>query len=171
MGSDKQLKPSGAEEMPKPSRLRASSPSAGAGKRTPVSRGLSDTDYHRLAQFRHALRQFLHFSDDAARRGGLTSQQYQALVAVRGFAGNQPPSVGDLAGWLMIEHHSAVGLVDRLVAADLVARGKHGLDGRRVTLALTPKAKTLLTGLVDAHRAELRRLVPLMKPLLSDLER
>jgi DNA-binding MarR family transcriptional regulator len=134
------------------------------------SRALSEADYRRLAEFRHALRQLLHFSDEAARRGGLTPQQYQALVAVRGFGGSRAPSVGDLASWLMIEHHSAVGLVDRLVAGGLIVRGKQDMDGRRVTLALAPKAQTLLAGLVDAHRTELRRLVPLMKPLLSDLE-
>ena len=152
------------------SRSRAPSPNTAASKRTAL-RALSETDYRRLAQFRHALRQFLQFSEGAAGDAGLTPQQYQALVAIRGLAGGEPPSVGDLANWLLIEHHSAVGLVDRLVAAGLIVRGKQESDGRRVTLVLTPKAQGLLAGLVDAHRAELRRLIPLMKPLLSELER
>lgn len=151
-------------------RSRTPSPGSAGAKRSP-SRALSETDFRRLAQFRYALREFLHFSDGAAGQAGLTPQQYQALVALRGLPGMEPPSVGDLAGWLLIEHHSAVGLVDRLAAAGLIVRGKEGKDGRRVTLALTAKAQTLLGGLVDAHRAELRRLIPLMKPLLSELER
>ena len=151
------------------SRSRVPSPNP-SSKRT-ASRALSEGDYRRLAQFRHALRQFLHFSEGAATDSGLTPQQYQALVAIRGLGGAEPPGVGDLASWLLIEHHRAVGLVDRLVAAGLIVRGKQESDGRRVTLVLTPKALGLLTGLVDAHRAELRRLIPLMKPLLSELER
>jgi DNA-binding MarR family transcriptional regulator len=152
------------------SRPRTPAPASAGAKRTP-SRALSETDYRRLAQFRFALREFLHFSDAAAGQVGLTPQQYQAMVAVRGLAGEHPPSVGDLARWLLIEHHSAVGLVDRLSAAGLIVRGKEGGDGRRVTLSLTSKAEQVLTGLVDAHRAELRRLIPLIKPLLSELER
>lgn len=148
-----------------------SRPARAVPAKRPSTRALSDTDYRRLAQFRYALRQFLHFSDAAASGGGLTPQQYQALVAVRGLAGETPPSIGDLAQWLLIEHHSAVGLVDRLAAAGLVVRGKQDTDGRRVSLELTPKAQGLLASLVDAHRAELRRLIPLIKPLMSELER
>ena len=160
----------GGPTMASSSRPRTPAPTSAGTKRS-TARALSETDFRRLAQFRYALREFLHFSDGAAGEAGLTPQQYQALVAVRGLSGEEPPSVGDLAGWLLIEHHSAVGLVDRLAAAGLIVRGKEGKDGRRVTLALTPKAQTLLSGLVDAHRAELRRLIPLMKPLLSELER
>jgi DNA-binding MarR family transcriptional regulator len=166
IGSDRAL---GGQEMANSSRSRASSASAATAKR-PSTRALSEADYRRLAQFRYALRQFLHFSDDAAAHAGLSPQQYQALVVVRGFAGEGPPSVGDLAEWLLIEHHSAVGLVDRLAAAGLIVRGKEVADGRRVTLVLTEKAQELLAGLVDAHRAELRRLIPLIKPLLSELD-
>jgi DNA-binding MarR family transcriptional regulator len=132
---------------------------------------LSDADYRRLAQFRYALRQFLYFSEGAARNVGLNPQQYQALVAIRGFPGAGRPGVGDLASHLLIEHHSAVGLVDRLVNAGLLMREREEADGRRVSLTLTPKAQEVLAGLVTAHRAELRRLVPMMAPLMRELKR
>src|SRR5437868_4628759 len=136
----------GGREMPSSPRTRAPSSTA-VPKKRPAARALSESDYRRLAQFRYALREFLHFSDAAAGQAGLTPQQYQALVALRGLASDQPPSVGDLAHWLLIEHHSAVGLVDRLSAAGLIVRGKEGEDGRRVTLALTSKADQVLRDL------------------------
>ena len=140
-----------------------------SARRSATPRELSDTDYQRLAQFRFALRQFLHFSDDAARRAGLSPQQYQALVVVRGFADGRAPTIGELARRLLIEHHSAVGLVDRLEAVGLLMRKKEAGDGRRVAVVLTERAQDLLRDLVAAHRNELRRLMPLMKPLFSQL--
>ncbi|HEY4115019.1 MAG TPA: MarR family winged helix-turn-helix transcriptional regulator [Rhizomicrobium sp.] len=140
-----------------------------ASKRSSTSRELGDAEYQRLAQFRYALRQFLHFSDDAARQAGLNPQQYQLLVLVRGFTPGEEPTVGAVAKRLLIKHHSAVGLVDRLEAEGLLVRKRDGIDGRKVTLALTGKAETVLNLLVGAHRKELRRLVPLMKPLLAEL--
>jgi DNA-binding MarR family transcriptional regulator len=90
-------------------------------------------------------------------------------VVVRGFDGGRAPSVGELAKWLLIEHHSAVGLVDRLEAAGLFMRRKESPDGRRVSLVLTERAQDLLSDLAAAHRSELRRLMPLMKPLFNQL--
>jgi DNA-binding MarR family transcriptional regulator len=140
-----------------------------SNKRSAASRELGDAEYQRLAQFRFALRQFLHFSDDAAREAGLNPQQYQLLVLVRGFMPGEPPTVGAVAKRLLIKHHSAVGLVDRLEAEGLLVRERDSADGRRVALALTDKAETILHSLVGAHRKEIRRLVPLMKPLLAEL--
>ncbi len=134
------------------------------------NRDLNNADYQRLARFRFALRKFLHFSEDAAREAGLSPQQYQALVAIRGFDGSKPATVGDLSKRLLIEHHSAVGLVDRLVEAGLLVRQREEADNRRVALLLTDKAETLLSSLTLSHRDELRRLLPLMKPLFMQLE-
>ena len=50
-------------------------------------RPLSDADYRSLAEFRHALRRFLAFSEHAARDHGLTPSQHQLLLAIRGHAG------------------------------------------------------------------------------------
>ena len=115
------------------------------------------------------LRQFLAFSEAEALDAGLSPQQHQALLAIKGAEG--PTTIGDLAERLAIRHNSAVGLADRLERLHLLARQTDPADGRRVTLALTGDAEKLLAGLTAAHRDELRRLTPLLKPLLNKLER
>src|SRR5512143_1731075 len=92
----------------------------------------SKADYETLAAFRHALRQVLHFSEEAAERVGLTPQQHQALLAIKGYPGRDYVSIGELAERLRIRHHSAVGLVDRLEAQNLVARQGAEADRRQV---------------------------------------
>ena len=129
---------------------------------------LAPSDYRLLAEFRHQLRNFLAFSEDAARNAGLAPQQHQALLAIKGFDGS--PTVGDLAERLLVRHHSAVGLVDRLVEARLVMRCHDLHDRRRVTLALTRQADVLLGELSVAHRDELRRMAPMLRAVLDRLE-
>jgi DNA-binding MarR family transcriptional regulator len=119
---------------------------------------LSKQDYQALAGFRHALRQFLAFSEAAAAEAGLTPGQHQALLAIKGMPGGNDISVGDLAAWLGVRHHSCVGLVDRLVRQGLVRRCHDPVDRRRMALRLTARAERKLAGLSVAHRDELRRL-------------
>src|SRR3974377_1996575 len=83
-------------------------------------------DYHRLLELRSGLRRFQFWSEESAREAGLTPSQHDLLLAVRGHPDRRGPSIGDLAGYLMLRHHSTVGLVDRAEAAGLVAR--HGDD-------------------------------------------
>ena len=71
--------------------------------------------YQQLAEFRYQIRRFLHFSEEAARRAGITPQQYLTLLAVRGFPGRDRVTVSELAERLKIRHHSTVGLIDRMV--------------------------------------------------------
>jgi DNA-binding MarR family transcriptional regulator len=130
-------------------------------------RPLTQADYRRLAEFRHLLRQFMLFSEDAAELAGLTAQQHQALLAIKGFGGDQPLTVGALAERLGIKHHSAVGLVDRLLSKSLVKRKTCPQDRRQVMLELTPQAARLLAKLSAAHRDELQRLAPLLRTLLA----
>lgn len=127
---------------------------------------LTDADYRALAEFRHQLRQFLLFSEDAARRAGLAPRQHQALLAIKGFA---HPTVGDLAKRLGIKSHSAAGLVNRLAIEKLVRRVTNTTDRRCSYLALTPAAERRLEGLTLAHRAELKRLATLWGPLFVAL--
>ena len=129
--------------------------------------GLAPADYERLAEFRYLLRQFLIFSEQAAERAGLTAQQHQALLAIKGFGAARPLTVGELAGRLGIKHHSAVGLVDRLLAKSLVRRQAGARDRRQVMIRLTSRAERLLARLSAAHRAELERLAPLLQTLLA----
>jgi DNA-binding MarR family transcriptional regulator len=58
------------------------------------------------------LRKFLRFSEEAALAVGLTPQQHQALLAIKGFPGDHRMTVGELAERLQIRHQSAVGLTD-----------------------------------------------------------
>ncbi|HKU53947.1 MAG TPA: MarR family transcriptional regulator [Rhizomicrobium sp.] len=127
---------------------------------------LSSEDYRALAGFRRALRQFLAFSQAAAEAAGLTPAQHQALLAIKGMPGAGDTSVGDLAAWLGIRHHSCVGLVDRLVRQGLVRRRRDPIDRRRMGLRLTARAKRRLEDLSAAHRDELRRLSEALGPLL-----
>jgi DNA-binding MarR family transcriptional regulator len=143
---------------------------AAAGTPGARRRSLAKRDYETLAEFRHVLRQFGAFSEAAARRAGLTAQQHQALLAVKGFPGRDAVTVGDLAERLNLKHHSVVGLVDRLSARGLIQRRHDEADRRRVMIALTAQAETLLLELSLAHRDELRRLAPLLRTLLQGME-
>ena len=143
------------------------------GGRGPVVRAprrvrpLNHADFERLAEFRYLLRHFLIFSEEAAEQAGLTAQQHQALLAIKGFGKAKPMTTGDLAERLGIRHHSAVGMIDRLLTKSLVKRRHGSEDRRQVLLALTPKADALLARLSAAHRDELQRLAPLLQTLLT----
>jgi DNA-binding MarR family transcriptional regulator len=136
----------------------------------PPTRPLTDADYERLAEFRYLLRHFLMFSEEAAEQTGLTAQQHQALLAIKGIGRTTPVTAGDLAERLGIRHHSAVGLIDRLASKSLVKRRIGPKDRRQVLLTLTPRAEKLLGQLSTAHRDEVRRLAPLLQTLLTHFE-
>jgi len=131
---------------------------------------LKASDYRLLAEFRHVLRAFIAFSETEASQLGLSSQQHQALLAIKGNSG-QSMTVGELASRLAIQHNSAVGLVNRLVRPRYVVRQTDLSDRRRAYLHVTPKGEALLEKLTATHRAELRRIAPLLKPLLNQLQR
>lgn len=121
---------------------------------------MSKAEYEALAAFRYTLRQFLRGSEQRAQEVGLTLQQYLALLAVKGFPGRDYLTIGELAERLQIQHHSAVGLVDRLVAQDLAARQPAETDRRQVFVTLTPRGEEILEKLALANRSQLRRLEP-----------
>ncbi|HEY8287666.1 MAG TPA: MarR family transcriptional regulator, partial [Acetobacteraceae bacterium] len=128
---------------------------------------LDQQDYRTLSEFRYLVRRFLAFSADAARGAGLTSRQHQALLAIKGFAGEGCPTVGDLAALLCIQHHSAVELADRLVEGGLILRTHDSGDRRRVRLGLTAAAERHLAGLSAIHLEELHRLRPTLLQILD----
>lgn len=130
---------------------------------------LKPSDYRLLADFRYLLRQFLAFSEEQVAAIGLSPQQHQALLAIKGHP-DDVPTIGDLAHRLALRHNSAVGLVNRLVETGLVVRRKDLADRRRITLDLTKAGETALEKLTVAHRDELRRMASLLKPLLSQLQ-
>jgi DNA-binding MarR family transcriptional regulator len=121
---------------------------------------IDKSEYEILASFRYALRGFLSFSEAAADEVGLAPQQYQALLAVKGYPGRDVVTINELAHQLLIKHNSAVGLVDRLEAEHLVARRPSAEDRRKVNVQLTAKGSRIFEKLAAAHRRELRRIGP-----------
>jgi len=102
---------------------------------------LSQQDYETLAAFRHLLRRFAAFNEAEARAVGLTAQQHQALLAIKGTPGRDAVGVNDIAAHLLIRHNTAVELVDRLADAQWVRRLPDPTDGRRTLVALTEGGK------------------------------
>ncbi len=119
---------------------------------------VTDDEYRTLARFRRALRTFLRFSEEAARTAGITPGQYQLMIMIRGADAGTAPTVGDIADALKLRHHSAVELVDRAVAAELIRRRSDPQDGRRQRLTLTATGEDMLAGLAAVHLEELHRL-------------
>lgn len=134
-----------------------------------TERPLTDRDYRALAQFRHALRVFLRFSEEAARAEGLTPAQHQLLLAIRGH-GDGTPSIGELAEVLQVRNNSVVGLVDRSDAAGLTRSEADPDDGRRRLVALAPAGIEVLERLSGRHRAELRGFRDEMAEVLRELD-
>ena len=130
---------------------------------------LTDAEYKSLAGFRYTLRRFFAFSEEVAVSVGLTPQQYQAMLAIRAHGAAEPMTVGDLASQLMIRHHSAVGLVDRLEDRGLVVRQDNQRDRRVVCLVLTMRGEGLLRSLASTHRQELLRMRSEVISLLESL--
>jgi DNA-binding MarR family transcriptional regulator len=150
------------KKRPKPE-LRA------AGTRT-SNQPARNVDYEALARFRHQLRRFLSFSETAANKAGLTPQQHQALLAIKGFSSPDPISVGDLAQYLFIRHHTAVELMDRMTKLGLLKRVVDGDDSRRVLLKLTKKGELRLQTLSKMHFEELRSASPALTRILRTFQ-
>lgn len=131
-----------------------------------TSSSLHDSDYAALADFRAALRNFLAFSEAKASEVGLTPQQHQALLAVRGAAAGQA-TIGYVAERLILKPHSASELIHRLEDQQLVSRHAAQEDKRKSVLTLTRHAETLLAELSATHRDEISRLKPLLLELLD----
>jgi DNA-binding MarR family transcriptional regulator len=128
---------------------------------------LTRDDFENLLAFRTSLRKFQRWSEDQANAAGLTHVQHQLLVAIKGHPGGEPPTVGDLSGYLLQRHHSTVELVDRAAAAGLVERVSDRSDGRVVRVRLTPLGERRLSELTPAHLTELRRLASVLNELVT----
>jgi DNA-binding MarR family transcriptional regulator len=140
---------------------------AGATAHRPVR--LTKSRYEMLAELRYYLRRYVRFSELAAQEAGLTPRQYQALLAIKGFPNREKVTIGELAEQLQIAHHSAVGLVDRSVAQNLIAREPSTEDRRQVYVKLTKRGSEVLEQLAGIHRQEIRRLGPRLGLILDAL--
>ncbi|MGH3255780.1 MAG: MarR family winged helix-turn-helix transcriptional regulator [Streptosporangiaceae bacterium] len=128
---------------------------------------LTQQDFERLLEFRVSLRRFQRWSEDQAQAAGLTHVQHQLMVAIKGHPGGQPPTVGDLAGYLLLRPHSTVELVDRAEFAGLVQRTRDPADGRVVRVRLTPQGDQILQRLTRAHLERLHELAAVLDEFVT----
>ncbi|WP_445189190.1 MarR family winged helix-turn-helix transcriptional regulator [Pseudonocardia sp. Cha107L01] len=130
---------------------------------------LTKQDFEALAQFRFGIRRYLRFSEETVREAGLTPQQYQLLLALKGFPGREWATIRELADRLQLRHHSVVELINRAQGQDLVERGTHPDDGRAVRVFLTPQGQDVLARLGALHREQLGQMhAVLTLPTWSD---
>ena len=119
---------------------------------------LTKQDFEALARFRFGIRRYLRFSEETVRRHGVTPQQYQLMLAIKGFEGRDWALVRELADGLQLRHHSVVELVNRAQGQGLVRRTTDPDDARAVRVLLTDQGEQLLGRLSALHRDELRRM-------------
>jgi DNA-binding MarR family transcriptional regulator len=132
---------------------------------------LTQADYETLASFRYGVRRYLAFAEANARSVGLTSQQHQALLAIKVRTATQPMSIGDLAAELLIRHHSTVELVGRLEKGGFTQRTIDPEDRRKVLVTLTPVGEKLLADLSVSNLRELRLISPAFSGLLGQVDK
>jgi DNA-binding MarR family transcriptional regulator len=132
--------------------------------------GLNPEWYEALAGFRSALRRFLAGSETISREAGVTPQQYQAMLAIR-TRPNATMAMKELAEQLLLTHHAAVQMIDRLAKADLASREASTSDRRLVLLKLTPKGEALLDQLAERHLQVMLRHEPQLSAALKDLRK
>ena len=129
---------------------------------------LSMAEYRAMAEFRFQIRKFLHFSDQAVEAAGLERAQYQLMLAIKGLPEGTRPRIRDVANRMLIQHHSAVELINRLEDGGYVRRERAMDDRREVLLELTPKGERVLAELALHHHEELQDAAP---ALVSALRR
>lgn len=123
-----------------------------------MSKNLKKETYESLAEFRYQLKKFLHFSDSEARKVGLTPQQHQLLLAIKGFPGRDFATPSELSERLFITHNACVGLIDRCSQLDFVTRTSNPDDGRSVLIKLTSQGEEILQRLSEIHLEEIIRI-------------
>jgi DNA-binding MarR family transcriptional regulator len=129
---------------------------------------LTQRDYTNLLRFRTALRRFESWSQDQARRVGLTPERHQLLLAIKGHPDSRGPTIRETAEYLNTRHHSVVGLVDRTERTGLLCRVADTEDARLVRLNLTELGEQRIAQLTQLHLAELARLAPVLAHLVAE---
>jgi DNA-binding MarR family transcriptional regulator len=130
---------------------------------------LEQSDFEHLLELRTGLRRFIRWSDQQAQSAGLTPAKHQLLLAVKGHPDPAGPTIGEVADYLVLRHHSAVGLIDRAVKDGLVKRNKDRAKGV-VRVTLTRAGNDKLDALAEAHLEEIAHLAPTMRTLWRALE-
>jgi DNA-binding MarR family transcriptional regulator len=132
---------------------------------------LVQSDFEHLLALRTGLRRFLRWSEHQAIEAGITAAQHQLLLAIQGHPDPAGPTIGDVADYLVLRHHSAVGLVDRAAAAGLVERHADRSNHGAVRLSLTEAGVEKLDVLTETHLEEIEQLAPAMRALWQVLEK
>jgi DNA-binding MarR family transcriptional regulator len=122
-----------------------------------------------MAELRYRIRCFLRFSENAARKAGVEPQQQQLLLAIKGLPGSAKPTIGVLAERMQLQHHSTVGLIDRLVERGHLVRLRAADDKRQVLIKLTHDGEECLRKLAFNHLHELRTVGPKFVNVLQSL--
>jgi DNA-binding MarR family transcriptional regulator len=129
---------------------------------------MAELDYAALLNFRTALRRFNRWSEEQAAAVGLTHTQHQLLLAIKGHGDPCGPTIGEIAEYLLIRHHSAVELVGRTEALGFIERNKDDTDARIVRMTLTKDGEDSIHALTALHLSELRALGPKLRPVLDE---
>lgn len=132
-----------------------------------MARPLTDGQFATLLEFRVAWRKFTHWSEQQALAAGLTPAQHQLLVAIRGHGDRRGPTITEVSEYLLLRHHSVIGIVQRAEALGLVERRDDPDDHRLVRLRLTPLGRRRVDKLAALHLAELATLAPLLDALVA----
>ena len=126
-----------------------------------MKKSLQAKDYAALGAFRHAMRKLLRFSKElVATKAKLTTEQYDALLEIKGSSGANGVTVGEISEQLQVKHHTAVSLLDRLEARKLATRKRATADKRNVNVQLTKAGASLLARLAAIHHRELQQRTP-----------
>jgi DNA-binding MarR family transcriptional regulator len=131
---------------------------------------LDQADLEHLLELRTGLRRFLRWSEEQAKAAGLTAAKHQLLLAVQGHPDPAGPTIGEIADYLVLRHHSAVELVNRAVKEGLVRRNPDPVSKSVVRVTVTPVGAAKLDALAEAHLEEIAHLAPTMRTLWRQLE-
>lgn len=128
--------------------------------------GLPTAAFQQLAEFRYQIRQFLHFSEEAAREKSIEPQQHQLMLAIKGLPEGTRPTVRALSSRLCLRHHSTVELINRAVERGVLMRRHSDEDRREVLVELTRHGEELLQELSVLHLQELQTAGPALSEAL-----
>jgi DNA-binding MarR family transcriptional regulator len=112
-----------------------------------------------VAEFRVALRRFLHQTERVARDCGLTPRWYLLLLLIKGAPDlSERSTVTELAERLYLAQSSVTELVDRAEEAGLVRRVPSAADGRVAHLRLTAEGEQRFAEAFQSLASERRAL-------------
>jgi DNA-binding MarR family transcriptional regulator len=112
-----------------------------------------------VAEFRVALRRFLHHTERVARECGITPRWYLLLLLIKGAPDlSERSTVTELAERLYLAQSTVTELVDRAEQAGLLRREPSAADGRVAHLRLTAEGEERFAQAFESLASERRAL-------------